>query len=72
MPNEVLSRVSAWDAIGSQVLIPAGYAIVGPLTDAIGIDQTLWICSGIVFVAIAAQLLSREVRHLPRLPPARS
>ena len=69
VPNEVLSRVSAWDAIGSLVLIPAAYAIVGPLADAIGIDETLWICAGIVFVAITAQLLSRQVRELPRLPP---
>jgi predicted MFS family arabinose efflux permease len=69
VPNEVLSRVSAWDAIGSLVLIPAAYAIVGPVADAIGIDRTLWICAGIVFVAIAAQLLSRDVRELPRLPP---
>ena len=65
----MLSRVSAWDAIGSLVLIPAGYAIVGPLADAIGIDETLWLCAGIVLVAITAQLLSRQVRELPRLPP---
>ncbi len=70
VPNEVLSRVSAWDAIGSLVLIPAAYAIVGPLADAIGIDTTLWLCAGIVFVAITAQLLSRDVRELPRTPPA--
>ena len=72
VPNEVLSRVSAWDYIGSLVLIPAAYAIAGPLADAIGIEQTLWICSGIVLVAIAAQLLSREVRELPRLPSVQS
>jgi predicted MFS family arabinose efflux permease len=70
VPNEVLSRVSAWDAIGSLVLIPAAYAIVGPLPDAIGIGQTLWLCAGIVFAAITAQLLSRDVRELPRTPPA--
>ena len=70
VPNEVLSRVSAWDAIGSLVLIPAAYAVVGPLADAIGIEQTLWLCAGIVFVAITAQLLSREVRELPRMPAA--
>ena len=68
VPNDVLSRVSAWDAIGSLVLIPAAYAVVGPLSAAIGIDATLWLCSGIVFVAIAAQLLSREVRELRRTP----
>jgi predicted MFS family arabinose efflux permease len=49
VPNEVLSRVSAWDAIG--------------------IEQTLWLCAGIVFVGISSQLLSREVRELPRTPP---
>ena len=68
VPNDVLSRVSAWDAIGSLVLIPAAYAIVGPLAAVIGIDETLWICAGIVFVSISAQLLSREVRELPRMP----
>jgi predicted MFS family arabinose efflux permease len=67
--NEVLSRVSAWDAIGSLVLIPAAYAVVGPVSDAIGIDETLWICAGIVLVSITVQLLSRQVRELPRLPP---
>lgn len=70
VPNDVLSRVSAWDAIGSLVLIPAAYAIVGPVSDAIGIDETLWICAGIVLVSITIQLLSRQVRELPRLPPA--
>ena len=54
---------------GRWVLIPAGYAIVGPLADAIGIEETLWLCAGIVFVAITAQLLSRQVRELPRPPP---
>lgn len=72
VPNEVLSRVSAWDAIGSLVLIPAAYAVIGPIADAIGIEATLWICAGIVLTAISAQLLSREVRELPRLPAARS
>jgi MFS family permease len=72
VPNEVLSRVSAWDAIGSLVLVPAAFAIVGPVADAIGIDLTLWICAVVVFVSIAAQLLSREVRDLPRLPPGQT
>ncbi len=70
VPNEVLSRVSAWDAIGSLVLIPAAYAVVGPLADVIGIAETLWLCAAIVFVAIVAQLLSHDVRNLPRSPLA--
>ncbi len=68
VPNDVLARVAAWDAIGSLVLIPAAYAIVGPMSDAIGIDETLWICAGIVLVSITFQLLSRQVRELSRLP----
>jgi hypothetical protein len=72
VPNDVLSRVSAWDALGSLVLIPAAYAIVGPLADAIGIDATLWLCSAIVLVSITGQLLSDQVRELPRLPPAQA
>ena len=70
VPNEVLSRVSAWDAIGSLVLIPAAYAAVGPVSDAVGVTATLWACSAIVLVGILAQLLSREVRNLPRVPVA--
>lgn len=68
VPNDVLSRVSAWDAVGSIVLIPAAFAVVGPVSDAIGIERTLWICSVIVLVGVLAQLLSREVRNLPRVP----
>lgn len=68
VPNNVLSRVAAWDAIGSIVLIPAAYALVGPVSDAIGVDATLWACAAIVVVGILAQLLSREVRNLPREP----
>lgn len=68
VPNDVLSRVAAWDAIGSLVLIPAAYAVVGPVSDAIGIESTLWICSVVVVIGIPAQLLSRDVRNLPREP----
>ena len=69
VPKEVLSRVAAWDGIGSLVLMPAAYAVVGPLADAIGVEATLWLCAGIVLASMAGQLLSRDVRDLPRLPP---
>jgi predicted MFS family arabinose efflux permease len=69
VPNELLSRVYAWDALGSLVLIPAAYAIVGPLSEAVGISTTLWGCAAIVTVALLAQLASRDVRHLPHPVP---
>ena len=66
VPNELLSRVYAWDALGSWVLMPVAYAVVGPVSEAFGLTATLWGCAAIVTVAIVAQLASREVRDLPR------
>jgi hypothetical protein len=64
VPNQLLSRVSAWDALGSLVLMPAAYAIVGPASELFGITATLWGCAAIATVAILAQLASRDVREL--------
>lgn len=66
VPNEVLSRVSAWDALGSLVLMPAAFAVVGPASAALGVTATLWLCGAIVGTAIVAQLVSASVRMLPR------
>jgi hypothetical protein len=69
VPNELLSRVSTWDALGSFVLMPAAYAIVGPASEAFGITATLWACAAVATVALVAQLASREVRELPHPVP---
>lgn len=66
VPNEVLSRVSAWDALGSLVLMPAAFAVVGPASAVLGVTATLWLCAAIVGVAIMGQLVSASVRTLPR------
>ncbi len=71
VPNDLLSRVAAWDAIGSLVLMPAAYAVVGPASEVFGITPTLWGCVAIATVAIVAQLLSSDVRNLPH-PVART
>jgi predicted MFS family arabinose efflux permease len=65
VPNEILSRVAAWDALGSWVLMPIAYALVGPLSEVVGTTTTLWGCAAITAVAIVAQLASRDVRALP-------
>jgi predicted MFS family arabinose efflux permease len=69
VPNALLSRVSAWDAIGSLVLMPAAYAVVGPASEVFGITATLWACAAIAAVALVAQLASRDVRELPHPVP---
>ena len=66
VPGEKLSRVSSYDALGSFVFIPVGYAIMGPISDAIGIDETLWFASAVVIVATGLTLAVPDVRNLRR------
>lgn len=66
VPVDRLSRVAAWDALGSWVLMPIGFAVVGPLSAAIGIEATLWAAAAIVVAAMLGQLAVRDVRTLPR------
>lgn len=61
---DVLSRVSAYDILGSIALVPLGEAAAGPLVEAIGIQQTLWIAAAMIIVPTALVLLVAEVRNL--------
>ena len=67
VPQESLSRVSSYDALGSFVAIPIGLSIAGPMSAAIGVSSTLWLAFAIFVVAQSATLLSRDVRTLRRL-----
>jgi predicted MFS family arabinose efflux permease len=61
---EALSRVSAYDILGSIALAPIGQAAAGPLIDWIGAPRTLWL--GVALIAIPTLLVLgvREVREL--------
>jgi MFS family permease len=50
VPPESRSRVSAYDWFGSLVFLPAGYAIAGPISGAIGI-RTTFVAAGAYCVA---------------------
>jgi MFS family permease len=68
IPNEYLSRVTSYDALGSFVAIPLGTLAVGPLAEAFGIREVV-ITAGIAYAVIALlTLLSRSVRDLQRAP----
>jgi MFS family permease len=70
VPNEILSRVSSYDALGSFVAIPLGQLAYGPLAAAFDSQQVL-VVSAVLFVAIAlVTLLSSSVRNLPSAPHA--
>ncbi len=64
VPEEVLSRVSAYDWFGSLVFTPLGLALVGPVAAGIGVDTTLYGAAGLISLAILLSLLSPEVRRL--------
>jgi MFS family permease len=66
IPNDVLSRVSSYDALGSFVVMPLGQLVFGPLSKVIE-ARALMIVSAIVFVVISlATLGSSSVRNLER------
>ncbi len=67
VPRERLSRVSAYDYLGSFVFIPIGLAIAGPIADQIGIAEALWAAGAIVLASTVAQLFVADIRNLRRL-----
>lgn len=67
VPEESLSRVSAWDWMGSFAFLPLGLVLAGPVSHAIGISTTLWISVGYLIVSTLAVLLVPSVRNLRRL-----
>jgi MFS family permease len=67
IPGHLLSRVSAWDWMGSLALLPAGYLLAGPVGNALG-DVRVLMGGGLLgLVAIALGLLPRSTRTLTRL-----
>jgi MFS family permease len=64
VPPEKLGRVSSIDALGSFVLMPAGFAIAGSLTDAIGPVRVFLLGGGATMGLALLGLLHRGVRSL--------
>ena len=69
IPEHAQSRVASYDVLGSFVLMPIGFAVVGPLSDAIGVSETLWLSLGVMLVTWALILSLPSVWAL-RAPPA--
>jgi MFS family permease len=74
IPRESMSRVSSYDWLGSRVFEPAGYALAGPVSVAIGIPATLVAGAVVHAVASVAIALSPSVRRVERAdqPAARA
>jgi hypothetical protein len=68
--EDALSRVSAWDWMGSFIFLPLGFVLAGPVSDAIGISTTLWIAVAWTLGSTAVVLLVPGVRNLRRIDEA--
>jgi hypothetical protein len=64
IPADALSRVSAYDWMGSLALLPLGFAIAGPIAAAIGARTVLGIGAAVTFVTLLAAMTPRSTRQL--------
>jgi MFS family permease len=64
VPAHALSRVSAWDWMGSLALLPLGYLLAGPLAHAFGARTVLGVGGVVGVVLLALALLPRSTRQL--------
>lgn len=62
----MLSRLYAYDALGSICLVPLGLAVIGPLADAIGTEATLYGAAALIVAATLPVFAVRDVRELRR------
>lgn len=66
--DEMLSRASSYDMLGSFIAMPIGQLAWGPLGVAFGNERVL-VASGVAYAVICGLVLcSRSVRTLPRTP----
>ena len=68
IPREALSRVSAYDAMGSLMFGPIGLALAGPLIAGVGARAAFLIAAAVAGAAILGALLFRSVRQLSSEP----
>ncbi|MFD3537671.1 MFS transporter [Streptomyces sp. NPDC058664] len=68
IPEEKLSRVSAYDWFGSTALLPLTTALAGPAESAFGRSEALWGAAALMVLVTALVLLVPDVRNLTRRP----
>jgi MFS family permease len=68
VPPDKLSRVTSYDWVVSQGLLPAGFLLAGPLASALGAVAVTIAGAALTGLVLAAELLSRETWTLERLP----
>jgi MFS family permease len=64
VPREVLSRVSAFDAMGTMMFRPVGLAIAGPLSLLLGVPHTLQVLALLCVIMIGVMFAIPEMRNM--------
>ena len=70
IPPHALSRVSAYDWMGSLALVPLGYLVVGPLSGALGVRTVLGFGAVLGAGLLLLALVPHSTRELGREPSA--
>ncbi|HUC57007.1 MAG TPA: MFS transporter [Streptosporangiaceae bacterium] len=63
IPADMLARVSAYDALGSSMGMPAGALVAGPIAAVIGVSATQYGAAAITLLASALALIPRDIRQ---------
>jgi MFS family permease len=66
IPRDRLARVTSYDALGSFVFIPIGFAVAGPVAEATSASTALWGAAAVSVAMTLAVLASADVRNLRR------
>ncbi|WP_236244495.1 MFS transporter [Streptomyces sp. CC210A] len=66
IPEEKMSRVTAYDWFGSTAMLPLSTALAGPAEELFGRPQALWGCVALIVLVTALVLLVPDVRNLTR------
>ncbi|MQA26630.1 MAG: MFS transporter [Micromonosporaceae bacterium] len=69
VPGEALSRVSAYDMLGSFMVGPLGMLLAGPAAAVVGVKAAAFGCGALMVAVTALALLSPQVRRLPAAMP---
>jgi MFS family permease len=70
VPPEALSRVAAYDWMGSTALRPLGLVIVGPIASVVGVEETLLVAFALTMASSAVLLLVPDMWRITGTGPA--
>ena len=66
IPGTALSRVTSLDWFTTVGLMPLGYAVAGPLSEAVGLHEAMVGAAAFTAALFLVALLVRDVRALPQ------